>query len=321
MNEIAVITNKVNPSLHIWGWEVPVYLFLGGLTAGILIIVSLMFLGKKEKEYSFASYKIALYAPIIMSIGMGALFLDLKHKLFVWRFYTTFNITSPMSWGSWVLLLIYPLSVLLIFATIRKGYPKFNDWIEKLLSKINFVFKIYKWFLEFSEKNVRSIAAITMPFAILLGIYTGVLLSAFRARPFWNSPIMGPIFLVSGLSTAAALVILLAKDHKEKEFFTKFDLGLILTEITFLVLFIIGLTTSSAQYQKAADLILGGKLTPVFWVFVFGFALIIPAFLEILELKGKKIPSAYAALLVLIGGLILRFIIVEAGQISGWLPY
>ncbi len=320
MNEITVITNKINPSLHIWGWEVPVYLFLGGLTAGILIIVSLMLLGNK-KNFNYATNKIALYAPIIMSIGMGALFLDLKHKLFVWRFYTTFNLASPMSWGSWVLLIIYPLSILLIFATIRKGYPKFNGWIEKLLSKIKFVLNIYKWLLDFSEKKSRTIAALTLPFAILLGIYTGVLLSAFSSRPFWNSPLMGPIFLVSGLSTAAAMVILFSRDHNEREFFTKFDLGLIFTEMVLFILFIIGLSTSTLQFKKAADLILGGKFTPVFWVFVFGFALIIPAILEILELKGRKIPSAYAAILVLLGGLILRFIIVDAGQTSGWLPY
>jgi len=280
-----------------------------------------MLISKKGKDFSFVTNKISLYAPILMSIGMGALFLDLKHKIFVWRFYTTFKISSPMSWGSWVLLIIYPLSILLIFATVRKGYPRFNAWIERLFSKVKFVLNTYKRLLEFSEKKSRTIAALTLPFAVLLGIYTGVLLSAFSARPFWNSPMLGPIFLISGLSTAAATIILFSKNHKEKEFFTKIDLGLIFTEIILFILFIIGLTTSSAQYKKASELILGGKLTPVFWVFIFGFALIIPAVLEILELKGRKIPVAYASILVLFGGLVLRFIIVDAGQLSGWLPY
>ena len=27
----------VDPFLHVWGWEIPVYLFLGGLAAGLLI--------------------------------------------------------------------------------------------------------------------------------------------------------------------------------------------------------------------------------------------------------------------------------------------
>ena len=31
---------------HIWGWEIPVYLFLGGLSAGLMIIAALV--PKKE---------------------------------------------------------------------------------------------------------------------------------------------------------------------------------------------------------------------------------------------------------------------------------
>ena len=40
-------------------------------------------------------------------------------------------------------------------------------------------------------------------FGIALGIYTGILLSAMVARPLWNSAILGPLFLFSGLSAAA----------------------------------------------------------------------------------------------------------------------
>jgi formate-dependent nitrite reductase membrane component NrfD len=28
----------VDPALHVWGWEIPVYLFLGGWVAGSMII-------------------------------------------------------------------------------------------------------------------------------------------------------------------------------------------------------------------------------------------------------------------------------------------
>jgi formate-dependent nitrite reductase membrane component NrfD len=40
---------------------------------------------------------------------------------------------------------------------------------------------------------------------------------------------------------------------------------------------------------------------------------------EVLELRGKKIPIAIPAVLVLVGGLVLRFIVVDAGQSSRWL--
>jgi formate-dependent nitrite reductase membrane component NrfD len=47
--------------------------------------------------------------------------------------------------------------------------------------------------------------------------------------------------------------------------------------------------------------------------------LIFPAVLEILELKKFKIPAYVPAILVLVGGLMLRFIIAYAGQESRWL--
>ena len=324
MKEITITTNKisnmVNGHFHAWGWEVPLYLFLGGLTAGILIIASVMAFRKKKDSFALSSGKLSLWAPFILSLGMVSLFLDIKHKLFVWRFYTAFEITSPMSWGSWVLLMIYPLSFLLILATIRESYPGIFSFINKFLSFLKLDI-LFRKLTEFSEENYKIIAGITIPFAITLGIYTGILLSAFGSRPFWNSSMLGPLFLVSGLSSAVAMVILLSKEHKEKSLFTKVDIALLLTEGVFILLFLIGLATSSSQYKAALTLVTGGALTSSFWIFIVMFGLFIPALLEVLELKGRNINPKLAPVLVIAGGLFLRFIIVEAGQMNSWLPY
>ena len=32
----------IDPTMHVWGWEIPVYLFLGGLAAGIMVLGSLL---------------------------------------------------------------------------------------------------------------------------------------------------------------------------------------------------------------------------------------------------------------------------------------
>ena len=82
------MNHLIDPALSVWGWEIPVYLFLGGITAGILIISGLVALFDQEDRFPFAGGKLALVGPIAISLGMVALFLDLEHKLFVWRFYT-----------------------------------------------------------------------------------------------------------------------------------------------------------------------------------------------------------------------------------------
>ena len=40
MNEFTTTRHNhlIDPALHIWGWEIPVYLFLGGMVAGMMVI-------------------------------------------------------------------------------------------------------------------------------------------------------------------------------------------------------------------------------------------------------------------------------------------
>ncbi len=304
---------KIDPSLGIWSWEIPVYLFLGGLTAGIMFFAALMILMRKKDETPFVAQRYALWAPIVLSIGMTALFLDLEHKLYVFRFYTTFQWTSPMSWGSWVLILVYPFSVLLALATLRPGYP----WLAGLVER----FPIGRWVLDLCERFERPIAAVNLPVAVALAIYTGILLSAFGARPFWNTGILGPLFLVSGLSTAAALVVLVARQHGERHLFARIDVGLILVEIMIIGLFVINLTTGSQVHLDSVTLILGGPYTVPFWIWFFTIGLVAPLFLEFLELRGLRFLAFVAPVLVLGGGYILRHLMVEIGQVSTWTQY
>ncbi len=99
-----------------WGWEIPVYLFLGGLVAGLLMAVSAVTLTRGHERVTEGMRRALLATPVLLSLGMGALFLDLTYKLHVFRFYTAFRPAAPMSWGSWILLAVYPVMLLLIAA-------------------------------------------------------------------------------------------------------------------------------------------------------------------------------------------------------------
>ncbi|MCB1875379.1 MAG: polysulfide reductase NrfD [Chromatiales bacterium] len=304
---------KIDPSLGIWSWEIPVYLFFGGLTAGILFFSAWMILRNRDEETPFAASRYAIWAPIVLSIGMTTLFLDLEHKLYVFRFYTTLQPLSPMSWGSWVLLIIYPLAILLTLATLRKGYPMLAGLLEKL--------PFGSLALDLSERFKRPIAIWTIPFAIALGIYTGILLSAFSARPFWNSGVLGPLFLVSGLSSAAALAVLLAKQHGERLQFARIDLGLIAVELLLVGLLIINLHTGSGPQVQAVQQILGGPYTQLFWLGFVLVGLLIPLMLGWLEIRNLNPVVFLGPLLVLIGGYLLRQLTVDLGQVSTWTNY
>jgi formate-dependent nitrite reductase membrane component NrfD len=318
VDEELLVTARANdlidPSLHIWTWEVAMYLFLGGLTAGIMVFAAVMALRNKDDETPFASTQLALLAPIVLSAGMTTLFLDLEHKLYVFRFYTAFQLTSPMSWGAWILLLIYPVSILQILSTVRRGFPIAAPYVDYL--------SITRAIVVWCEQHRRQIALVAIPSGIALGIYTGILLSAFSARPFWNSGVLGPLFLVSGLSTAAALIALISRHKHEKELFTRIDLVIILAEIALVGLFLINLASGSAQQIEALDSIMGGPYTMVFWVLFVGIGLIIPLLLEMLEMRGLlKSVAMIAPVLVLLGGYALRQVLLDVGQESTWTNY
>jgi formate-dependent nitrite reductase membrane component NrfD len=318
MSEELLVTARhnalIDPSLHIWTWEVAMYLFLGGLTAGIMVFAALMTVRNKDRVAPFATTRLALLAPIVLSVGMTTLFLDLEHKLFVYRFYTSFQITSPMSWGAWILIVVYPISILQIMSTMRIGYSPLASFVDKQT--------IGRLIIDWCERYRVQIAFAVIPFAVALGIYTGILLSAFGARPFWNSGVLGLLFLVSGMSTAAALVVLIARQKSEKELFTRLDLVLILAEIALVVLLLISLASGSGQHIEALQSVMGGSYTLAFWVLFVGFGLLIPLLLEILEISGiNKSLAVLAPVLVLIGGYALRQVVMDAGQESTWTHY
>ena len=99
--------------------------FLGGLVAGLMIIagVRLIAIRPTQREALVCCTIGPLIGLAFLSLGMFVLFLDLSHKLYVWRLYTTFQITSPMSWGSWILLLVYPALIANALAHLPEAIP------------------------------------------------------------------------------------------------------------------------------------------------------------------------------------------------------
>ena len=310
MNE--VLSNKLNPQVlphhEIWAWEVPIYLFLGGLAGGLLVITGGMLLlqkgglfGKKSEDREAFSGMLqigSILAPVLLGLGMFFLFLDLEYKFHVWRFYTAFVWTSPMSWGSWMLIIFFPL------ATLQAVIVN-----ERWVGGINLLRNL----IQFTKPHLNLIAMINVHMGAGIGVYTGILLSTFYARPIWSSSILGFVFLMSGLSSAAALVMLMAP-RREKLMFSKMDMYFISLEGFATTLFIIGGITGSENIRDAMFYLISGPYAPWFWVvFVLG-GMIVPLMLETLEAIGRIRFTVLVPLLVLTGSLTLRFIIVYAGQ-------
>ena len=298
--------NLIDPSVHVWAWQIPVYLFLGGWVAGNMLLTGYFMLGGRHTRRSPLLSALPGLSLVLLTMGMVALFLDLEHKRYVWRLYTTFQWTSPMSWGSWILVLVYPVLaadfVLRPPELLRGIWPGF----DRLTARLG------------EPRAVRVIAATNVVLGVGLGIYTGILLSALGARPFWSSAILGPLFLVSGLSSAAAFTHLIARHPEERELLARSDNVFLVIELFVIALFLIGLLSASQAHVNAGRLVLGGPFTGVFWVLVVGVGIVVPLIIQALAVSHRIAHTPIGPLLVMAGGLALRFVVVAAGQVSHW---
>jgi formate-dependent nitrite reductase membrane component NrfD len=212
-----------------------------------------------------------------------------------------------MSWGAWILILVYPALIANILlrppSWMTQRFPKLSDIAGRL--------QVHPFF-------IKNIGILNMVLGMMLGAYTGVLLSTMASRPLWNSSLLWVLFLVSGLSSAAAYVHLIAKNKAESELLAKADNGFLVVELFVIVMLFLGLMSSAGPHIEAAQLLLTGIYAPAFWVFVIGLGIVIPLGIQLLAVNHKIHHTPIAPIMVIIGGLILRFVIVSAGQYSEW---
>ena len=304
---------QIDPSLHVWGWEITVYLFFGGIVAGILVLTAALELASGARPLS-RSLRLAPFAALgLLTLGMFALWLDLAHRLWAWRFYAVFRPTSPMSWGAWILWLVYPVGLALGLGSLgSEERGALRRWVPEVLRSA------FEGTLAFADKRRQSILVAAVLVGTGLGLYTGLLLGTMPSRLAWNSAVLGPLFLASGVSTGAASLLLLRLDDAERKTLVRWDAIAIGAELAMIVLLLLGWATSGEAGRFAARSFLGGPYTAVFWSLVVVMGLLVPLAMEFLESRRHLPFIALVPVLILAGGLALRWILLAAGQASAF---
>lgn len=289
----------------IWGWEIPVYLFLGGVTAGLMIVIAALILTRGAARITEGMRLGLLLAPVSLSLGMLALLIDLSNRVNVFRFYTTLQPTAPMSFGSWVLILVYPVLGLMILALPWRGL---EPWLVRGPRALR----------TFAERHLSRVAWAALVGGVALGLYTGVLLAVTVARPLWSSGALGLLFLVSGVVAGISVLSLLERDREARLLFTRLPVAVLAIELVLVFSWLAGLLTQGPLAREAAHALLTGRFAPAFVGFVLFGGMVLPASLEALALSGRAAHSRLVPVLALFGGLILRWVIVAAGQTVGY---
>src|SRR4030042_3060165 len=278
-------------TIHIhWNWIVAIDLFGAGLSAGAFIIsATAYFLGKDRYENIT---RIGAYiAPFPVVIGILALIYDLERPHLFWKLFLTFQPNSVMSLGAWLLFFFSIFS----FAHFYLWLPEKYDYL-----KIIPMIKSNGFLGRFRGNNLTKVrglvAGFGIPISIGVGIYTGVLLGALNARPFWNNPMLPMLFLISAMMTGSAAICFVGcfvkgfrgmsreNINTNKFMIHSIDFTLMVFSIIAVFLLILGLYVSPRSSVAAVHLIMGGEFTPLFWVVGVGVGFLFPFALEVYEL-------------------------------------
>jgi formate-dependent nitrite reductase membrane component NrfD len=198
------------------------------------------------------------------------------------------------------------------------------------------LFKANPLFEALSRKNLNRLRGLIgmagIVVALLVGVYTGILLGVVSARPFWNNPVLPILFLVSALKTGTSSICLIGYFFKgfgeknleqieaNKRVVHSIDFVLMVLSIIAILLFVFGLYASPRSSVEAVGLIMGGHFTFLFWGLVVVVGTLLPFSLEVYEIvrtsavKHNPWISGVVTVAVLTGGFILRYVVVYAGQ-------
>ncbi|RLI72238.1 hypothetical protein DRP05_05605 [Archaeoglobales archaeon] len=285
-----------------WGILIAFYLFLGGL-GSMAYAVSFYYWRKGVTEKMVVGGSIV--GILAVFVGTTLLVLDLGHPE---RFYLV--LLSPrLNFGSWIVIGSTFLSAFMLFAVL-------------------FVAPMLKWFkwLPWAKNNVaiKFFGWVAFLLAICVAAYTGILIGVVFNIPFWNAPALPVIFMILAVSTGLATLVLVLAPVKEKgvEHITKTlarsDGFVMLAELIVLGLFIVIRSYGPAGAIEAIRIILKGWLAPYFVGGVLLMGLAIPLMLIFgYEVRAKGQTTRYvamvSAILVLVGGALLRYVVLEAG--------
>ncbi|MFZ5641790.1 MAG: NrfD/PsrC family molybdoenzyme membrane anchor subunit [Bacillota bacterium] len=290
-----------------WPSLIAIYLFAAGVGVAAFytgVLADLFSSGKYRRLAKYGSY---IGVPLIIT-GTLMLLLDLGRPFRFWLPLLNFRPSSTMSLGVW----------LLTAFTLLGGLNALTWLAEEERYQNSSLLAAFR-----GKAGLRRLTGLLgLPVAVLTAGYTGVLLASTSSALWSSTPYMGLLFLVSATSTGmAALMLVLAwrkEDFSLIQKLAKADALVIVLEIA---VFILLLLTLRSAAPEAAAVILSGSYALLFWFGIIGCGLVIPLIVELYNMFSPKLHSkndtavpVVASALILIGGFLLRYVLLYAGQ-------
>ena len=281
-----------------WGVEIVIYFFIIGLAAMTFIMAAAPeTFGNVAAPFRNVEIPGAVITLILLGISGPLLIADISQPLRFLNPIIYFRPTSPLSWGS-VLLLLFGAAVVAFL------YGRFFD----------------KPGIRRAAAVIGSLLALSMP------IYTGIDLAANQARALWATPAIPLLFVALSVTSGAGLVAVIQlvtgnfgpDASRMIRTIMAFSLA-----VTFLLVFALVQTMvyGTAELQQAWDAI-NGEFSVQFWWLGIILGIVIPLILVLVPILAPRAEAARSPLLVAVAGVLgalgaymLREVIIYAGQL------
>ncbi len=293
----------------VWDWRIAAETLLGGTGAVVFILATIMSLWKPTEHRTMVKSGIIIAAPLAISAVLILMTeIGRQERMFlIFR-----NLNSMISTGS-------------VFLTA---------FIALGLATTALLFM--KW-----EKPMRALMVINSLIAVGVILYPGFIFGAVKAIPSWGTAVMPVLILFTSVLTGIAVITLwtagayfVKKGRAEQEaksslrsalVFTDVSIGAaalqIITVLSYLVILGRGPTLAVEAYQLVM-----GPLAALFWGGVVAVGLVAPLVLlpitKMSWMKGERalLLVVFASVLILVGGILLRVLILEVGVTDPLFP-
>lgn len=279
-----------------WGLYIVAFMFLVGISAGGLIVVAGAELAGTHR-FEHINRLAVVCSVAAVATAAGTILPDLGRPQRAWKMIVQPHLTSPLVWDMAVLGIYLVIGVVDLWILTRRPVP---------------------------PRALRVMSIVSLPVAILVHSVTAWIFGLLVARPFWNTPLLAPLFISSALVSGTALVIvtgfvvervstfevgheIYGGLRKLLVWFVAADGFLLFTEV--MTTYVSG----EPDHRDQLDILLTGRLAPVFWAEV-TVGLLVPAVVLVSRLGRRPGWVAASSVLLLLGVFAKRINILFAAE-------
>jgi len=329
-----------------WGILIVLYPYLTGLVAGAFLVSALYHVFGIKKLEPVAKLSLIISLTLLL-VSPLPLLIHLGRPERALEILFTPNFNSAMAGFGYIYFFYLLLLISEIWLIFRQDIVRNAQEGYGIRRRINKILSLRtsdldEKQLENDKKIVKVLSIIGVPSAMLLHAYVGFIFGAIKANPWWSTPLMPVIFLLSSITSGLALLFLVFSltswirkqgiDTESVRSMLKWLFGFAILTISIEILELFSTIYEAGESWETISTLLMERISFSYFGIQMILGSIIPiallGFIGILRIKDnfRIITGILASSLILIGVFAMRWNVVVGGQLisrslRGFLDY